>query len=90
MNEGDRFCPKCGFDNWSDLPNSPPTTQPASVFPSKMEIDVGPRMADEVYPKVLDQQRSMMKIFFVFSIVIFIVFLALMLFLTQSMFIRPF
>ena len=39
MNEGDRFCPKCGFDNWSDTSNEP-QTQPATVFPSKMEIDV--------------------------------------------------
>ena len=85
MNEGDRFCPKCGFDNWSDTSNEP-QTQPATVFPSKMEIDVGPRMATEVYPEALKQQRSMAKMFFGIVAVVFIVFLVLILFLAQSMF----
>ena len=84
MNEGDRFCPKCGFDNWSNVENQP-SAQPTSVFPSKMEIDVGPRMAEEVYPTVIAQQKSMAKTFFVLTIVIFLVFLALMLFLSQTM-----
>jgi len=84
MNEGDRFCPKCGFDNWSDV-NNQPQGQPTTVFPSKMEIDVGPRMATQVYPEALRQQRSMAKMFFAIVIVIFVIFLFLTLFLAQSM-----
>lgn len=42
MEEDARYCPKCGFDN-----------QPQTLVPSKLELDIGPRAGEKMFPRFM-------------------------------------
>lgn len=68
MDEGDRFCPQCGYDN-----------QAQTLFPSDVSIDVGPRIAQEM-PKIMEQQRKTFLYVAVLMILLFLVVVAISMF----------
>ena len=63
IKEESRYCPKCGYDN-----------QAQTLVPPKLELDVGPRVGEKMFPQVMKAWWFVALIF----VIIFLVGILLM------------